>query len=230
MNATSPAATSPVEVETVGWVGDAAEGILRLIDQTRLPTEFARIDCRDVPRSGKPSSRCASVERPAIGIAAAYGAVLGGQTALAMAAADAVRQAILAASAHLRTSRPTAVNLFWALDRIDRVAADEAPGSASAIARARAGRGPRDRRRGPGDVPRDRPLRRRPARARAGRPDPLQRRRPGHRRLRHRAGRHLRRPRAGQDRPRLCRRDPPAAPGGAADGLGAARSAACPSR
>ena len=34
---------------TVRWVGDAATGFLRLIDQTRLPTEFVEIDCRDVP-------------------------------------------------------------------------------------------------------------------------------------------------------------------------------------
>ena len=32
-----------------GWVGDAAQGIVRLIDQTRLPTEFIEIDCHDMP-------------------------------------------------------------------------------------------------------------------------------------------------------------------------------------
>ena len=35
--------------QTVQWVGDAATGYLRLIDQTRLPTEYVEIDCRDVP-------------------------------------------------------------------------------------------------------------------------------------------------------------------------------------
>ena len=35
--------------ETVGWVGDAATGHVRLIDQTLLPTEFVQIDCRGVP-------------------------------------------------------------------------------------------------------------------------------------------------------------------------------------
>ena len=35
--------------QTVRWVGDAATGFLRLIDQTRLPTEYVEIDCRDVP-------------------------------------------------------------------------------------------------------------------------------------------------------------------------------------
>ena len=37
-------------LETVNWVGSAEEGFLRLIDQTLLPTEFLRIDCRDVPK------------------------------------------------------------------------------------------------------------------------------------------------------------------------------------
>ena len=35
--------------ETVGWVGGAATGFVRLIDQTLLPTEFVQIDCRGVP-------------------------------------------------------------------------------------------------------------------------------------------------------------------------------------
>ena len=34
--------------QTVGWVGDPVRGHLRLIDQTRLPTEFVEINCRDV--------------------------------------------------------------------------------------------------------------------------------------------------------------------------------------
>ena len=35
--------------QTVAWIGDAARGSLRLIDQTRLPTEFLEIDCHDAP-------------------------------------------------------------------------------------------------------------------------------------------------------------------------------------
>jgi len=115
---------SPVEetVETVGWVGDAAEGYVRLIDQTRLPAEFVRIDCRDVPTVWEAIRSLRVRGAPAIGIAAAFGAVLGGQRA--RGDVDAVRHAIHEASRYLRTSRPTAVNLFWALDRVDR-AADE---------------------------------------------------------------------------------------------------------
>jgi methylthioribose-1-phosphate isomerase len=65
---------------------------------------------------------------PAIGIAAAYGAVVGGQVGVDFDV-EAVKSSVLAASAHLRTSRPTAVNLFWALDRIDRRVEDPTGGS-----------------------------------------------------------------------------------------------------
>ncbi len=114
-------------IETVGWSGDAASGHLRMIDQTRLPTAFVRIDCRDVAAVWEAIKALRVRGAPAIGIAAAFGAVLGGQSALAAGAgAEALRQAVRAATTELRTSRPTAVNLFWALDRIDRVV-DGAP-------------------------------------------------------------------------------------------------------
>lgn len=109
-------------LETVGWVGDATGGFVRLVDQTLLPGEFVRVDCRDVPAVWEAIRSLRVRGAPAIGIAAAFGAVLGGQ-ATAGRGADAVRAAVRSASDHLRTSRPTAVNLFWALDRIDRVAA-----------------------------------------------------------------------------------------------------------
>jgi methylthioribose-1-phosphate isomerase len=105
---------------TVGWVGDARGGFLDLIDQTRLPTEYVRIACRDVATAWEAIKALRVRGAPAIGIAAAYAAVLGGQEALASGGgAGAVRRAIREATAYLRTSRPTAVNLFWALDRVD---------------------------------------------------------------------------------------------------------------
>jgi methylthioribose-1-phosphate isomerase len=118
--------------ETVGWVGDAATGFVRLIDQTRLPTEFVRIDCRDVPSVWEAIRSLRVRGAPAIGIAAAFGAVLGGHKA-ASEDAEAVRQGIHEATASLRTSRPTAVNLFWALDRIDRTVEATKPTDARAL-------------------------------------------------------------------------------------------------
>ena len=53
LDAPSPRLTgdpsTDLDLETVGWRGDARGGCVRLIDQTRLPTEFLQIDCRDVP-------------------------------------------------------------------------------------------------------------------------------------------------------------------------------------
>jgi methylthioribose-1-phosphate isomerase len=110
---------------TVEWSGDPATGVVRMIDQTRLPTEFVTLDCRDVPTVWEAIKSLRVRGAPAIGVAAAYGAVLGGQKALASEAnADDVRRGVLAATESLRTSRPTAVNLFWALDRIDAALAD----------------------------------------------------------------------------------------------------------
>jgi methylthioribose-1-phosphate isomerase len=111
-------------LETVGWVGEAADGFVRLIDQTRLPTEFLRIDCRDVPTVWEAIRSLRVRGAPAIGIAAAFGAVLGGQATLRGTIHD-MRRALRDATDSLRTSRPTAVNLFWALDRIDRVVDSE---------------------------------------------------------------------------------------------------------
>lgn len=105
---------------TAEWIGDAANGFLRLIDQTKLPGEFVHLDCRDAPTVWEAIKSLRVRGAPAIGISAAYGAVLGGQSALDSGAV-ALRLAVHEASAHLRASRPTAVNLFWALDRIDAV-------------------------------------------------------------------------------------------------------------
>lgn len=110
--------------ETVGWVGDAATGFVRLIDQTLLPVDFVQLECRDVPAVWEAIKQLRVRGAPAIGVSAGFGAVVGGQKALAESGGDlsAVRAAVRESTAYLRTSRPTAVNLFWALDRMDRVA------------------------------------------------------------------------------------------------------------
>jgi methylthioribose-1-phosphate isomerase len=116
--------------KTVYWVGDAAGGRLRMIDQTRLPTEFVEIDCEDVESVWWAIKRLSVRGAPAIGVAAAYGAVIGARSR-GTADAATVRESLREAAAHLATSRPTAVNLFWALDRM-RAVADSAPPSSGA--------------------------------------------------------------------------------------------------
>jgi methylthioribose-1-phosphate isomerase len=105
---------------TLEWVGDA-EGCLRLVDQTQLPQVVKMLDCRDVEQVWEAIRMLRVRGAPAIGVAAAYGLCLGTR-------ADRVksREAFLArvseVGTYLRGCRPTAVNLAWAVDRIERVA------------------------------------------------------------------------------------------------------------
>ena len=94
-------------------------GFVRLIDQTLLPTEFVEIDCRDVPTVWEAIKLLRVRGAPAIGVAAAYGAVLGGQVAGHGRRRRPSAGPCARPRRYLRTSRPTAVNLFWALDRMD---------------------------------------------------------------------------------------------------------------
>jgi len=95
------------------WIGDAATGHLRLLDQTKLPNEETWLDCTDVQMVWDAIKRLSVRGAPAIGIAAAYGCVIGSQRGNFRAGAD-----------HLATSRPTAVNLFWAIDRMKKLGSD----------------------------------------------------------------------------------------------------------
>lgn len=115
-----PPGPSPT-IATLHWSGHV-NGQLVLIDQTRLPTELVEIECRDVQSVWEAIRSLRVRGAPAIGIAAAYGVCVGIQTA--RDADEAAWFARLAEVAqYLATSRPTAVNLFWALDRMQRCAA-----------------------------------------------------------------------------------------------------------
>jgi methylthioribose-1-phosphate isomerase len=122
----------PDTIRTVRWIGSAGTGFLRLIDQTRLPTEFVEIDCGDVATVWEAIKTLRVRGAPAIGIAAAYGAVIGAR-AQGMTDEAVVKQDLLEATTYLRTSRPTAVNLFWALDRMDATLSSGSPGDGPAI-------------------------------------------------------------------------------------------------
>ncbi len=103
-------------IETLAWRGDVP-GYLEIIDQRLLPatTELMQLDT--VQAVWDAIKALAVRGAPAIGCAAAYGVVVGAQAASAEDT-GAVAQAARAAADHLATSRPTAVNLFWALDRM----------------------------------------------------------------------------------------------------------------
>ena len=110
--------------ETMRWEdGDPSDlGHLSLIDQTLLPTELRHIACRDVESVWEAIKMLRVRGAPAIGIAAAYGVCVGLQSALS-GTQDDFDERLKEVSSYLATSRPTAVNLFWALDRMQETAA-----------------------------------------------------------------------------------------------------------
>ena len=103
-------------IRTLHWVG-RADGHLVLIDQTRLPSDLVELNCRDVPTVCEAIRSLRVRGAPAIGIAAAYGVCLGigevrdSDETTFFARLDEVVDS-------LASSRPTAINLFWALTRV----------------------------------------------------------------------------------------------------------------
>jgi len=104
-------------VRTLEW----RDGALWMIDQTKLPVEYTEVECCTVEAVWDAIKRLVVRGAPAIGVAAAYGVVLGAQSSTATTA-PALLSDVEEAADHLATARPTAVNLFWALDRMRRVA------------------------------------------------------------------------------------------------------------
>jgi methylthioribose-1-phosphate isomerase len=103
-------------VETIQWSG-SRPGCVRLIEQTLLPEREVVLEVRTVEEMHDAIRRLAVRGAPAIGVAAAFGVLLGIQHLSGAEAADVVGRAREAA-AYLARSRPTAVNLAWALEKM----------------------------------------------------------------------------------------------------------------
>jgi len=105
-------------METVAWAGDH----VRLLDQTRLPVEEIYLSLFTY-REVAAAIRCMQVRgAPAIGVTAAYGVAVAALELAGLPLA-AFRTGMEAARRELAATRPTAVNLFWALDRMHQVLA-----------------------------------------------------------------------------------------------------------
>jgi methylthioribose-1-phosphate isomerase len=100
-------------VETIQWTDD---GVV-MIDQTRLPRETAYVTCKDYREVAAAIRSMVIRGAPAIGVAAAMGMALGVQRA-DPADLDAQVDEI---AATLAATRPTAVNLFWAIERMKKL-------------------------------------------------------------------------------------------------------------
>ncbi len=102
--------------KTIEWVGDL-NGCVRLIDQSRLPAELVFLECHDVDTLFEAIRTLRVRGAPAIGIAAAMGAVLGIRD-FTGPDRDGFRCRLEEVCTRLAAARPTAVNLRWALDRM----------------------------------------------------------------------------------------------------------------
>ncbi|MCK4547040.1 MAG: S-methyl-5-thioribose-1-phosphate isomerase [Candidatus Eisenbacteria sp.] len=107
---------APAPLETLAW----RDGKLRIIDQTRLPRELAIMEIADYRHVIAAIRNLEVRGAPAIGIAAAYGAVLAAEEAVGSPSPE-VRSRLRKALSELRLARPTAVDLMWAIDRVGEV-------------------------------------------------------------------------------------------------------------
>jgi methylthioribose-1-phosphate isomerase len=110
-------------VETIQWI----DGAVVMIDQTRLPLEEKYVTCRSYQEVATAIRDMTIRGAPAIGVAAAMGVALGAlhaaEPGLDARTLDTQMDEICAT---LAGTRPTAVNLFWAIDRMKRVYASVA--------------------------------------------------------------------------------------------------------
>ncbi len=100
-------------IETIRWDGDAVV----MIDQTRLPAEENYVRCASYLEVADAIRRMIIRGAPAIGVAAAMGVAIG----VAQARPESLDEDFERICAELAATRPTAVNLFWGIDRMKRV-------------------------------------------------------------------------------------------------------------
>lgn len=100
-------------------------GVLRLLDQRILPQETHYLDYTDYREVAQAITEMVVRGAPAIGAAAAYGLALAAYHSQALDAPT-LRVELAQAAEILRKSRPTAVNLFWAIDRVMKRVVDPA--------------------------------------------------------------------------------------------------------
>ena len=100
--------------ESIRWDGKA--GRLMILDQTLIPNETRYVECATCEEVARCIESMKTRGAPAIGIAAAYGLVL---------AASGGIEGVMKGADRLASTRPTAVNLFWALERMKKYAREK---------------------------------------------------------------------------------------------------------
>ena len=100
-------------IPTVEW----KDGIVSMLDQTRLPFETLYVECKDYQTVARGIKELWVRGAPAIGVSAAMGLALGARQ-IDAADFDGFWPKFEAICAEMAATRPTAVNLFWAIARI----------------------------------------------------------------------------------------------------------------
>ena len=103
------------EVRSVEW----RDGVVRLIDQNALPWELRFVECRSPEEVARAIRDMTVRGAPAIGVAAAMGVALAAYWSKAKSLEELFREVEEAAQV-LSKARPTARNLFWAIERMTR--------------------------------------------------------------------------------------------------------------
>jgi methylthioribose-1-phosphate isomerase len=100
-------------LKTLQW----SKGTLKLLDQLKLPHVVKTVACRNVKETGEAIKKMQVRGAPAIGVAAGYGMA---QAVLASKArgGEGLLKDLAKAGDYLKSTRPTAVNLAWAVDRM----------------------------------------------------------------------------------------------------------------
>jgi methylthioribose-1-phosphate isomerase len=114
-------------VRTVAWDDESVV----LIDQRRLPQDEVYLRCRRPEEVAAAIRDMAVRGAPAIGVSAALGIALGVRAS--KAEGEALAAELAAICEQMRVTRPTAVNLFWAIDRMKRRFAADAPRGGAAV-------------------------------------------------------------------------------------------------
>ncbi len=104
-------------VTTIEW----KDNKIRMIDQTKLPEELTHLEISDIEVLAEAIKSLRVRGAPAIGIAGAFGVVLGVQN-FAGEDKEAFFKQLKETSEYLNATRPTAVNLSWAIQRMNRLA------------------------------------------------------------------------------------------------------------
>jgi len=104
------------KVQTLVWEGKS----LKLIDQRKLPLNIEYMVCDTYEKTGDAIKEMVVRGAPAIGVTAAYGVAIAGIEYSGLSRQDFFKF-IEKAIKFLSSSRPTAVNLFWALERMKEV-------------------------------------------------------------------------------------------------------------